>query len=67
MKSKEMIKTMHLHCQQWLIYSPVSNSWLYLANIIAGTIEMLVKSARFNPYFGFCYIYLSCQSRDKIL
>ena len=34
--------------QQWLIYLIAGQ----LANIIAGTIEMLVKSTRFYPYFG---------------
>ena len=38
-----------------------------VANIIAGTIQMLVKSIRFYPYFSFCYIYHYCQSNNKIL
>ena len=45
----------------------LSNSYIVTANIIAGKIEMLVKSTRFYPYFGRKGKCNRSQSRDKIL
>ena len=39
------------------VVASLSNS--YIANTIAKTVQMLVKSTRSHPYFGFCHIYLA--------